>query len=78
MALRPPSFVNYDKSSLSAGVIKVSDTHCANTNKKLPRAEESRKHFRFLAVDKREGLQILGRWLSKAMRHHRLLYGVFF
>jgi hypothetical protein len=29
MALWPPSFVNCDKSSLSAGAIKVSDSHCA-------------------------------------------------
>jgi len=28
MALWPPSLINCDKSSLSAGVIKVSDMHC--------------------------------------------------
>ena len=54
MALWPPSLINCDKSSLSAGAIKVSDTHCAIPDKKLPRAEESRKHFTFLAADKRD------------------------
>ncbi|MFT6856819.1 MAG: HD superfamily phosphohydrolase YqeK [Cyclobacteriaceae bacterium] len=29
MALWPPSFINCDKSSLSAGAFKVSDTQCA-------------------------------------------------
>jgi hypothetical protein len=29
MALWPPSFINYDKSSLSDGAFKVSDEHCA-------------------------------------------------
>jgi hypothetical protein len=29
MALWPPSFINYDKSSLSAGAFKVSGKHCA-------------------------------------------------
>jgi hypothetical protein len=28
MALWPPSLINSDKSSLSAGAFKVSDTHC--------------------------------------------------
>ncbi len=34
MALWPPSFINSDKSSLSASAFKVSDSHCANTDKK--------------------------------------------
>ncbi|WP_436516106.1 hypothetical protein [Ekhidna sp. To15] len=54
MALWPPSFINSDKSSLSAGAFKVSSTHCATPDKKLPRAEDGRKHIRFLAADKRD------------------------
>ena len=45
----------------------------APCDKKLPRAEDSRKHFSFLATDKRYVWQTLGRWLSKAMRPYRLL-----
>jgi len=54
MALWPPSLINYDKSSLTAGAFKVSDTHCAIPDKKLPRVEDSRKHISFLAADKRD------------------------
>jgi len=38
VALWPPSFINSDKSSLSADAFKVTSTHCVKTNKKLPRA----------------------------------------
>jgi len=69
MVLWPPSFFNSDKSSLSAGAFKVSDSHYTIVDEKLPRAEVSRKHIRFLAADKRDVLQILGRCLSKAMRN---------
>jgi len=61
MALWPPSFINRDKNSLSASVIKVLDTHYAIPNKKLPRAEASRKHVSFLAADDRNVLQTLCR-----------------
>jgi hypothetical protein len=54
MALWPPSFFNSDKSSSSAGVIKVSDSPCVISNKKLPRTEDDRKHFSFLAADERD------------------------
>jgi hypothetical protein len=57
----PPSLINTDKSSLSAGAFKVSDTHCISTNKNIPHAEDGRKHFSFLAADKRDVLQTLGR-----------------
>lgn len=77
MALWPPSFLISDKSSLSAGAFKVSDRHCVNPDKKPPRDEDGRKHFSFLAADRRDVLQALGRRLSKAMRHHRLLEPVF-
>ncbi|UII29119.1 hypothetical protein LVD15_12005 [Fulvivirga maritima] len=77
MALWPPSFINNDKSSLSAGVFKVSDAHCAFPDKKLPRAEVNRKHVRFLAADKWDVEQPLGRWLSKAMRPYRMLAHVY-
>ncbi|MBV6647074.1 MAG: hypothetical protein KI790_16575 [Cyclobacteriaceae bacterium] len=76
MALWPPSLLSSNKSSLSAGAFKVSDTHCANEaneDEKLPRTGECRKHFSFLAADKRDILQTLGRSLSKAMRPYRLL-----
>ena len=42
-------------------------------DQKLPRAEECRKHISFLAADKRDVKQTLGRWLSKAMRPYRML-----
>ncbi len=73
MALWPPSLINNDKSSLSAGAFKGSSTHCVITVKKLPRTEENRKHISFLAADKRDVEQTLSRILIKAMRHHRLL-----
>jgi hypothetical protein len=74
MALWPPSLINNDKSSLSAGAFKVSDGHCTSPDKKLPQAGANRKHFRFLVADKRDILQALGRILSKAMRPYRMLW----
>ncbi len=78
MALWPPSLINCDKSSLSAGAFKVSDLHCAIPDKKLPQAEDCRKHYTFLAADKWDVQQTLGKMLSKAMRHHRMLAFHFF
>jgi hypothetical protein len=54
MALWPPSLINFDKSSLSAGAFKVSDMHCAMKIKSSHERKSSRKHFSFLAADKRD------------------------
>jgi len=54
MALWPPSLINCNKSSLSARAFKVSNMHCVIPDKKLPRAEDGRKHISFLAADKRD------------------------
>jgi len=73
MALWPPSFLSCDKSSLSAGVHKVSDTHCAiqiknsHEQKRVESIEVSWQQI------KRDVLQALARMLSKAMRPYRML-----
>jgi len=54
MALWPPSLINSDKSSLSAGVHKVSDWHCALQIKISHELKDGRKHVSFLAADKRD------------------------
>jgi hypothetical protein len=69
MALWPPSFINCNKSSLSDGAFKLIEKHFAIQIKNSHERKKSRKHFTFLAADKRDVLQTLCRKLGKAMRY---------
>ena len=69
MALWPPSLINCDKSSLSAGAFKVSDWHCAlkiKNHHELKRVESTADSLRQISG---MFLLIIGKWLSKAMRY---------
>ena len=78
MALWPPSLINNDKSSLSAGAFKVSNTHCAKKIKNSHQQERVESTIEILAADKWDVEQTLCKWLSKAMRnivcHSAVLY----